>query len=95
MALTYDFPSFATTSNFAVEVIGDGTSTSLTIAFLEAPFNADLKGNLPIGVLPPDNASVQSLSLSTDRKKVTITFVSAPTINSRTQVSIFLIFAGV
>ncbi len=95
MALTYDFPSRSSDSDFVVEVIGDGTSTTITVAFLEAPFNCDLKGNLPIGVLPPENTTVQSLSLSSDHKKVIITFVSAPAADSRTQVHIGLIFSGV
>jgi len=92
MSLKYDFPVFSTSGNFIVEVIGDGTSTILTFVLADPPFNLDLKGNLPIDVSQTNGAV--TISLSSDHKKVTITFGTAPANGAIVQLQILLIFAG-
>jgi len=93
MAFKYEYTSFTSNGDFVVTVIGDGTSTSVTFALEESPFNLQLKGNLPVDVAP--FAPGVTLSLSTDRKKVTIAFDVAPDAGVYTNIAVNLIFAGI
>jgi len=99
--LTYDaafhFPSegLVLTSVFN----GDGTTSAIVVPLDEPPLNLDLKGNLPVSVIPSsaglDTGGSVSMSLGADRKSVSYSFSPALLNDGRLHsVNVTLLFAG-
>lgn len=81
-----------------VEIIGDGTSTSINIDLTLPPFNYNYKGNRPTSITTPNISStlgVGSVVLNPDKVSFTLSFVTAPSAGAQGQVSFSLLFEGV
>lgn len=78
-----------------LDIIGDGTGTTLTVALDVPPLNLDLKGNLPVDVAHVSSTTPLTVTLGTDRKSVVLTFSSPPPAPPNDQtISFVLVFAG-
>lgn len=83
---------FNAETNLSFYVIGDGTSTSISIDLTLPPFSLNLKGNPPSAVTSASYSGGSVTATTTiDRYTLTINFATAP--SAETQISAVIRFA--
>lgn len=95
MALEFTNQS-STNSSISINIIGDGTSTTLDIDLTLPPFSFDYKGNKPVGNTTPTFTSGSgTVTQDASKTSFTITYNTALANGSQGQVLFNLLFNGI
>ncbi|SRR6266702_8452089 len=96
MSLVYQGSVTNSQGHVSLSIIGDGSSTVLTVDLEDSPLNMDIKSNLPVLISNVSFGNVGSgiVILSSNKKSVTITYDSALNDGQGGNVSFNLYYGG-